>query len=144
VDEASARQLFGQSRIARLATTDTQGKPHIVPVVFALVGDRLWSAVDAKPKRTKYLQRLANIEEHPRVSLLVDHYDEDWSALWWVRADGAARVLAPEEDRPAREALAGKYPQYRETPPPGPVMEVVIDRWRSWSAAGSVGSHQRP
>jgi PPOX class probable F420-dependent enzyme len=144
VDEASARQLFGQSRIARLATIDPQGKPHIVPVVFALVGDRLWSAVDAKPKRTSNLQRLANIEEHPRVSLLVDHYDEDWAALWWVRADGAARVLAPEEDRPAREALARKYPQYRETAPPGPVMEVVIDRWRSWSAAGSVGSHQRP
>jgi PPOX class probable F420-dependent enzyme len=144
VDEASARQLFGQSRIARLATIDPQGKPHIVPVVFALVGDRLWSAVDAKPKRTRNLQRLANIEEHPRVSLLVDHYDEDWAALWWVRADGAARVLAPEEDRPAREALARKYPQYRETAPPGPVMEVVIDRWRSWSAAGSVGSHQRP
>ena len=120
--------------MARLATTTPAGEPHIVPVVFALDGEQLWTAVDAKPKRTTRLQRLANIAAQPRVSLLVDHYAEDWSALWWVRADGVARVLQTAEERPARDALAGKYPQYRQRPPAGPFIAVVIDRWRFWSA----------
>lgn len=133
----AAARLFGTARVARLATVDRSGAPHLVPVVFALVGDVIYSAVDAKPKRHTALRRLANIAAEPRVSVLADHYDEDWTALWWVRADGVARVLdvARSEARAGLTALAGRYPQYRITPPPGPVIVIEVRRWSSWSAA---------
>lgn len=132
-----ARQRFAAARVARLATTTPQAQPHLVPIVFAVVGDRVWTVVDAKPKRTRSLQRLVNIEADPRVSLLADHYDEDWSRLWWVRADGHARIL-PVEDTDgasALTALASKYAQYLDQPPPGPLICVEVARWTSWSAS---------
>ncbi len=93
-DEARAR--FAAARVARLATAGADGRPHLVPVVFAVSGDIIYSAVDAKPKRTTALRRLANVRQNPAVALLVDHYvDDDWGALWWVRADGRGRVLDP-------------------------------------------------
>src|SRR5690348_1391752 len=94
-DEARAR--FAAARVARLATADASGRPHVVPIVFAVAGDEIVSAVDAKPKRTTALRRLANVRENPRVALLADHYEDDWSALWWVRADGTARVAERDE-----------------------------------------------
>jgi PPOX class probable F420-dependent enzyme len=133
-----ARARFGAARVARLATVGADGRPHLVPVVFALRGDTLYHAVDAKPKKTTRLRRLANATANPRVALLADHYDDaDWTALWWVRADGAARVLEPGEDeaRHAVELLAARYVQYRETPPPGPVLAVDVERWSGWSGA---------
>ena len=132
-------ELFGTARVARLATVGPDGGPHLVPLVFALVEDVVYSAVDAKPKRHTALRRLANIAHEPRVALLADHYDEDWSTLWWVRADGTARVLDPVRDAAEAAtglaALAGRYPQYRSTPPPGPVLAVDVHRWSGWSAA---------
>lgn len=122
--------------MARLATVAADGRPHVVPIVFALDGEVVWSAVDAKPKSTRSLRRLANITAHPRVSLLVDHYDDDWRALWWVRLDGRATV-EPVDGRDGRAALSllgAKYPQHAAEPPPGPLIRVVIDRWTSWSA----------
>ena len=124
---------FGAARVARLATVGRDGAPHLVPITFALVGDVLYSAVDAKPKRHSRLQRLANIEHEPRVSVLVDRYDDDWTVLWWVRADGVARVLP--SSAAALAALAGKYPQYRSAPPPGPFVEIQVHRWAAWSAS---------
>ncbi|MCA2218528.1 TIGR03668 family PPOX class F420-dependent oxidoreductase [Jidongwangia harbinensis] len=123
-------ERFAGARVARLATVDDTGAPHLVPIVFALVGDVIHTAVDAKPKRHRRLRRLANIAHEPRVSVLADHYDEDWSALWWVRADGVARVResAPE----AVAALAARYPQYRGTPPPGPFVAIEVLRWSAW------------
>jgi PPOX class probable F420-dependent enzyme len=103
-----------------------------VPIVFALVGDMIHTAVDGKPKRTRSLKRLANIAANPRVSVLADHYDEDWSTLWWVRADGVARILA--ESPAGLAALQDRYPQYRATPPPGPFLEITVDRWSAWPA----------
>ena len=130
------RERFGPARIARLATVDAGGEPHLVPVCFALVGDRIVSVVDAKPKRTTDLRRLANIRAHPRVTLLADEYDEDWTRLWWVRADGAARVVEGGADREeAVAALTAKYEQYERQPPDGPVVEVTVDRWRGWAAS---------
>jgi PPOX class probable F420-dependent enzyme len=121
--------------VARLATVAATGDPHLVPIVFVLLGDTVWSAVDHKPKTTPRLQRLDNIVAHPRVSLLVDHYDDDWSELWWVRADGTATVEAP--DTPAAvtalEGLAAKYPQYRADQPAGPMIRIEVDRWAQWS-----------
>ena len=136
MDELEARRRFAGARIARLATADAQGQPHVVPLVLVLQGDTVYSAVDGKPKRHKALRRLANVRLNPRVALLVDHYDDDWTALWWVRADGAARVLPPDDPEAARAVhlLAAKYPQYVAAPPTGEVLAVAVDRWVSWSA----------
>ena len=106
-----------------------------MPLCFALEGDVLYSAVDRKPKRSPRLKRLENIRRHPDVTVLVDHYEEDWSRLWWVRLRGTARVLeeGPEHDR-ALSLLAAKYAQYRAEPPPGPVIAVAVGEWRGWAA----------
>jgi PPOX class probable F420-dependent enzyme len=133
-----ARARFAAARVARLASVTPAGAPHVVPVTFAVVGDAIWTAVDDKPKSTRRLQRLVNIAAHPAVSLLVDHYEEDWSALWWVRADGTANVLDVDGSPGVRAALtelAAKYPQYAE-PPPGPLIRVAVTSWRAWSAGG--------
>jgi PPOX class probable F420-dependent enzyme len=137
VDADEARARFAAARVARLATVAPDGAPHLVPVVFAVVDDVVWSAVDDKPKSTRALRRLANIAAHPRVSLLADHYDDDWTRLWWVRADGRARVLdaADPATRAGRDALVARYPQYAERPPGGPFVAVTVDAWRGWSAA---------
>jgi len=131
-----ARERFEKSRVGRLATTTSAGHPHLVPVVFALVGNNVWTAVDAKPKSTRSLRRLANIQSNPRVSMLVDHYEDDWSALWWIRVDGDATVVSvdSEDGRLALSALAAKYPQYAAQAPPGPLIRIAVGKWTSWSA----------
>ena len=127
---------FASRPVARLSTVRPDGAPHVVPVVFALVEDTMYSAVDAKPKRTSRLQRLANIRAEPRCALLVDHYEEDWSQLWWVRADGRGVVIdEPPPDHPGLRALAERHPQYRAQPPSGPLIVVTVDRWSGWSSA---------
>lgn len=129
------RQRVGQARVGRLATIDAEGRPHLVPICFALEDETLYSAVDEKPKRSRRLKRLTNIRRHPRVSVIVDHYEEDWTRLWWVRMDGRASVLdeGPESER-ALALLREKYEQYRAEPPTGPVIAVHIDRWKGWHA----------
>jgi PPOX class probable F420-dependent enzyme len=135
VDRAEARRRFAASPVARLATVRPDGGPHVIPLVFAADGDTVYWAVDDKPKRSRRLQRLANLRAEPRCSLLVDHYDEDWSRLWWVRADGTATILdeAPGT-HPGRQALARRHPQYRARPPDGPLVVVTVERWTGWSA----------
>jgi PPOX class probable F420-dependent enzyme len=135
VNEADMRRLAGEARIARLATVDPDGRPNVVPVVFVLEGDTFYSSVDAKPKRTPRLRRLENIGRDPRaVAVIVDHYQEDWPALWWVRLRGAGRVLeeGPERQR-ALGLLEEKYEQYRDMPPQGSVLAIDVDEWRGWS-----------
>lgn len=143
---AEARERFESTRVARLATADATARPHIVPVAFVVATSLpfgshmapkssrvIYSAVDAKPKRTTELRRLANVWENPAVALLADHYEEDWEALWWARADGVARVLeagAPEAQR-AHALLAERYPQQRGA---GTVLAVDVERWSGWSA----------
>ena len=128
------RERFAAARVARLATTGPDG-PHIVPIVFAVAGEVIYHAVDHKPKRTTALKRLANLRADPRASVLADGYDEDWSLLWWVRADGVASILAPGHAE-AITALREKYPQYADRPPLGPVVAVKVRRWSEWSANG--------
>lgn len=139
-----ARRRFWTARVARLATVDPAGRPHQVPVVFASLGDNgVVTAVDHKPKTTTRLARLRNIEAHPSVSLLADDYTEDWDHLWWVRADGRARIVPPDaadestvvEYGTALARLLRKYPQYRDTPPHGPVIAIAVHRWTGWQAA---------
>jgi PPOX class probable F420-dependent enzyme len=136
MDEGEARRRLSDARVGRLATADARAKPHVVPIVFAVVGDIAYSVVDFKPKRHPRLKRLDNIRATGRASLLVDGYDEDWARLWWVRADAAAEVLdvADPETASALTALKNKYPQYAATPPVGPVIALRIDGWRFWSA----------
>jgi PPOX class probable F420-dependent enzyme len=127
------RERLATAPVARLATVRPDGTPHLVPVVFALVEDVVWTAVDAKPKSTHQLLRLRNIATHPRVSLLVDHYDDDWSRLWWVRVDGTASIVPINgEALVAVTALTAKYPQYESNPPPGPLIRIEPTVWRTW------------
>jgi PPOX class probable F420-dependent enzyme len=122
-----------------MATVTAAGSPHVVPVVFALVGDVAYTAVDGKPKTTTRLQRLVNVEATGRATLLVDAYAEDWSGLWWVRFDATAQVLKPDnsEATAALDALTSKYPQYVREPPPGPFIALHLLGWRSWEATPS-------
>jgi PPOX class probable F420-dependent enzyme len=133
-DESVLRCRVADARVARLATLDPDGRPHLVPIVFALAGDTLYSAVDAKPKASRTLRRIENARARPDVTVLVDAYDEDWSRLWWVRLRGRARVLDDgEEAASALRLLAGKYDQYRDEPPGVPVLAVDVAEWRGWS-----------
>jgi PPOX class probable F420-dependent enzyme len=122
-----------RARVARLATISPDGQPHVVPIVFALEAETLYSAVDEKPKRTHRLQRLRDIEANPRVEVLIDEYDEDWSRLWWVKLRGLARVV--DHDERALELLRAKYEQYQAEPPSGPFVVVEIQRRLKWAAA---------
>jgi PPOX class probable F420-dependent enzyme len=126
---ATAEERLAAARVGRLATVTPGGRPHVVPVCFALAGGMVYTAVDLKPKSTTKLARLENVRATGRASLLVDHYEEDWSRLWWVRVDGAAEVISSEV---AIDALAAKYEQYRAARPAGPVIAIAPDRWRAW------------
>jgi PPOX class probable F420-dependent enzyme len=129
-----ARRRFSTAAVARLATVGPAGRPHLVPVTFALDGDRIYTAVDAKPKTTQHLRRLRNIAADPRVTVLADHYEDDWNRLWWARADGLAAILrAPADTAGPLELLAARYPQYRANPPAGPLIRIQAGRWTGWS-----------
>jgi PPOX class probable F420-dependent enzyme len=136
MDAARARARFAAARIVRMATVAVDGRPHLVPIVCAVLGDTVYSAVDAKPKRSTRLARLANVAAHPEVCLLADRYCEDWSALWWVRADGRGRVLDGERDRVesarATALLRARYPQQTII---GAMLAVDVTRWSGWSAS---------
>jgi PPOX class probable F420-dependent enzyme len=136
LDPDQARARFATAAVARLATVRPDGAPHVVPVCFAVAAGTIYTAVDGKPKRTQSLARLANIAAEPRVALLADRYDDDWTRLWWVRVDGDARLVtdAGERER-ALVALAGAYPQYAAVPPAGAILAVDPRRFSGWSAA---------
>ena len=130
-----ARTSFARAPVARLGTVTPDGAPHLVPVVFALHHKVVYTAVDGKPKTTQRLRRLANIEHNPRVSLLVDHYADNWAQLWWVRIDGIATIHHDGSAvRTGRELLRAKYPQYQLVPLDGPVIAVAVGGWSSWHA----------
>jgi PPOX class probable F420-dependent enzyme len=125
------------SPVARFATVDGDGRPHLVPCCFAFNGDVAYSVVDHKPKRSPALRRLDNIRSNPAVCLLVDHYENDWSRLWWVRFDGRARLLTDgPEHASAIALLCAKYEQYRATPPSGTVIAIDVTEVRSWAPPG--------
>lgn len=136
LDYRKSRSLLEAARVARLATHNPRGGIDLVPCTFALVDvDTIVTAVDHKPKRTTQLQRLENIRRNPSVTVLVDHYDDDWSALWWVRARGDARVV----DDPTADVIAplvAKYEQYRDHPPAGAAIVIRVTDLHGW-AAGS-------
>ncbi|GAA3563612.1 TIGR03668 family PPOX class F420-dependent oxidoreductase [Amycolatopsis ultiminotia] len=130
-----ARTRLADARVARLATADARGVPHLVPVTFAVRDDTIVFAVDHKPKSSTALRRLANIAENPAVCFLSDEYDENWSRLWWARADGLARVVPDAERDPFVGWLVEKYPQYAEHPPEHAVVATEVHAWRGWSGS---------
>ena len=135
MEQAHARRRFAAAEVAVLSTVDATGAPHAVPVTFVVSGDTLWSAVDGKPKRSAALRRHDNIRANPQVSLLAQHWDADWSRLWWVRADGTAGLDHSEGTlRRVAQLLRAKYPQYATVPILGPVIEVRLLHWRGWAA----------
>jgi PPOX class probable F420-dependent enzyme len=135
VQTSELRGRFASSPVAHLSTVRPDGRPHVVPIVFALVGDTVYTAVDAKPKRSRDLQRLANLRGEPRCALLVDHYEDDWRRLWWVRADGRGEVVdAPLAPHTGIQALVQRFPQYRDEPPSGPLLVITVERWNGWTS----------
>ena len=123
------------ARSAHLATVRPDGRPHVVVVTLALDGPTVVTVIDHKPKTTNRLQRLVNVESSGWASVLVDHYDEDWNRLWWVRIDGPASVHhSGETHTSAVAALVAKYTQYEDRPPEGPVIAIGQDRVSSWES----------
>ncbi len=131
---AEARERFARAEVARLASVGPDGRPHIVPIVFWLDNETIYSVVDDKPKQGTRLQRVENLRANPAAAVLADQYDADWSRLWWVRADGLARVLGDGEAEAARavELLSARYPQQRAR---GEVLAVDVQRWSGWAAS---------
>ena len=126
---------FAEAPGAVLATIKPEGMPHLVPIVFAVHNDMIYTAVDAKRKSTKKLRRLANIDANPRVCVIVDHYVDDWDELWWVRADGVASIYySGEEVATGYDLLRRKYIQYHRIALDGPVIAIAVQRWSSWHA----------
>ena len=135
LDPEEARARFARSPVLRLATAGADGRPHLVPCTFAVHGSgRVVTGIDNKPKSSSNLRRIRNISENPRVSLLVDHYSDDWSRLWWVRADGTAVVeVTGAEHAEHWELLRSKYPQYHGQVLVGPVIVVTVESWTGWA-----------
>jgi len=137
LDAAQARTRFASSVVLRLATVRSDGQPHLVPSTFAVddVG-RVVTGIDNKPKSTIDLRRLANIGDNPRVSLLADHYSDDWEQLWWVRADGVASIERSGAEHGAHwDLLRSKYPQYAGQVLGGPIIVVRVESWTGWTFA---------
>lgn len=136
LSDAEIEAVLDAWPIARLATVSSDGAPHVVPVVFARAAGALWSPVDGKPKRGAALARIRNAAHEPRVALLIDHYDADWTRLFWIRVDGVASVVGA--DAGAETALRAKYPQYGTVPlyagAPA-LVRIQIARITSWRAS---------
>lgn len=136
LDQATARRRFGSVPVIRLATVDARGSPHLVVATFAVDGDLIITAVDQKPKSGRELKRVRNIRTNPAVAALADQYDDDWRRLWWVRADGRARIITePGQLAGPIELLAARYPQYGSDPPRGPVIAITVTSWSGWAAS---------
>ena len=135
MDSSDVRRRLADATVAVLATVSSDGRPHAVPICFALDGAVIYFAIDHKPKRSSDLKRLRNIAANPAVAILVEHYEHDWNRLWWVRVDGSARVVEDEEESARAIALlVDRYMQYRGNEPQGPVVAVAVERVTGWSS----------
>jgi PPOX class probable F420-dependent enzyme len=134
-----AREAVAQARHAILGTVGPSGEARLVPCAFALMGDDVVSAVDHKPKTSTQLARLADIERTGRATVLVEHYEDDWDRLWWVRLSGRARLVTPADAGPALAALVARYEQYTRQPPEGPCYAITVERVAAWRATEVVG-----
>jgi PPOX class probable F420-dependent enzyme len=132
-----AGKLLDGARVARLGLLDDRDRPRVLPVTYAVADGALWSAIDSKPKRAgREPARLRYLRRNPEAALTVDHYDDDWAKLAWVQILGEVEILDADRAAPGLEALAAKYPQYRDDVPPGPVLRLAPERAMWWRAAG--------
>ena len=140
-DLEAVRDRIDAARSARFATASADAEPHLIPVVFALHGRAIYIAIDEKPKTTTRIRRLRNIEQNPRAALLIDHYADDWSQLWWIMLRGRAEILMPEtrdagEACSALSALRARYPQYApQALEERPLIRLTIEQVTRWSAS---------
>ncbi|MFL5907106.1 MAG: TIGR03668 family PPOX class F420-dependent oxidoreductase [Solirubrobacterales bacterium] len=134
-----ARELLEEARVGRLGLLDEEGGPRVLPVTFAVAEGRIWSAIDRKPKRAAEPARLRFLRRDPRAALTVDRYSDEWDELAWVQVLGRVEILEAGEAAAALEVLRAKYPQYAESPPPGPVLALDPDRCLWWRAADRRG-----
>jgi len=137
IDElpAWANEMLRTARVGRLGLLDDAERPRVLPVTFAVAGERIYSAVDDKPKRTKAPARLRYLKRRPVAALTVDHYEDDWSKLAWVQVLGRVLVSHPSSFPEGMSALAAKYEPYRAQPPPGPLIVLVPERALHWRAS---------
>jgi PPOX class probable F420-dependent enzyme len=135
VEREQAWALLDGARVATLATIRADGSPRLVPCVYALNGSTVHVPVDAKPKRSRSLARLADIRRDPRAGLLVHEWNEDWAQLWWVRLDGQAGLAVGEELALARARLIERYAQYTDPAELDPVITIAVTTWRAWRAS---------
>lgn len=138
------RVFIERHRLGHFATADTSAVPHVVPVCFALVDDRFYFVIDDKPKRTRRgLKRLRNIGANPRVALVIDEYDEDWSQLAYLLVHGTAAIVdETAEHAGAVTELRRRYPQYRAmalVPATHPVVRITVERRHFWQASAHGG-----
>jgi PPOX class probable F420-dependent enzyme len=127
--------LLEHERVARLGIVDSDNEPRVMPVTYAACAGALWSIVDQKPKREGELARVRWLRRHPRAALTVDHYSDDWAKLAWVQLLGPVAILRASDHPDAVTALTGRYPQYVDDPPPGPLLRLTPDRILLWRAA---------
>jgi PPOX class probable F420-dependent enzyme len=127
-----AGELLSSARVGRLALLDERDLPRVLPVTYAVWEGAVWSAIDSKPKRSGEPARVRRLRRRPEAALLVDRYDDDWSRLAWVELRGAVSI---EPLGPALEALGARYPQYRDEPPPGPLLRLAVRDAVWWRAA---------
>jgi PPOX class probable F420-dependent enzyme len=136
---AWANELLESARVGRLGLLDDEGAPRVLPVTFAVAEGRIWSAIDRKPKRTAEPARLRYLRRDPRAALTVDRYSDDWEELAWVQVLGTIQIVDLSKGAIGLAALREKYDQYREGPPPGPVLALQPERYVWWRAADQEG-----
>ena len=134
-------QILDCFPVARLGQLDGAGAAQNLPFVFARADGALWSPIDGKPKKHAALDRINWIEDHPEVCVLVDHYEADWSRLWWLKLYCVGRVVRGHHEhwQVAQNALANKYSQYEDLPMfagQPTMLRFEIKRWKSWAASG--------
>jgi PPOX class probable F420-dependent enzyme len=140
---AWANDLLTTARVARLGLLDDEGAPRVLPVTFAIVDGKIWSAIDQKPKRAEEPARLRFLRRDPRAALTVDRYSDDWDELAWVQVLGSVSILELSEGDAGFQALIAKYEQYREEAPPGPLLALQPERYLWWRAADPEGRDGR-
>jgi PPOX class probable F420-dependent enzyme len=126
--------------VARLAFLDGDDRPRVLPVTFAIADDAVWSAIDRKPKRSGEPARVRWLRRRPEAALVIDVYDEDWSALAWMQLLGRVSVIELAQARSATDALTAKYPQYETEPPPGPLLRLTVERALHWKSTSNATS----
>jgi PPOX class probable F420-dependent enzyme len=128
--------VLDEERVGHLGLLDSQRRPRVLPVTYAICEGAAWTIVDNKPKRAgTEPARIRWLREHPQAALTIDHYEDEWSALAWVQLIGDVAILEPSDHEAAVDSLSRRYPQYEADRPPGPLLRLTVGRAVCWRAA---------